>query len=89
MHVEYQYYHKIPLDIMYTVFAVMLLAGVVVQTILSVTLVRTRVTDADTAYRRQVAMDEARRRMQEQHDAKAAHYAEQQKLVSAIYRHRQ
>ena len=40
--------------------------------------------DAEKHRQRQVAMDEARRRLQERHDADAARFAEQQKLVGTI-----
>ena len=36
-------------------------------------------------HRRQLAMDEARRRMQEKHDQEAARFAEKQKIVCACY----
>ena len=41
--------------------------------------------DADEVHRRQIAMDEARRRMQEKHDQEAARFAEKQKIVCACY----
>ncbi len=41
-------------------------------------------SDPDLARSRQFAMDEARRRLQEKHDAEAAIYAEKQKEVSGV-----
>lgn len=38
--------------------------------------------DPDVAHRRQMAMDAARRRLQEKHDQDAARYAEKLKQVS-------